>query len=328
MTEPEGGRNWSGCLKGCIFGCLGLVILSIAFFGIVGVLQFRAATIAEDPTQEERRRDLPAAPATASQLADARGDTDLELGGDGNVFAPTSLPSSGVGTIELDLMMGEFTIEPHDGDSIEIDADYDQARFALEEDFQETENGDWTYSIRFTTTRRVMGFRETKNRVKIRIPRGRPLNIAGEVRMGESEIDLGGLWLGDVDLEVGMGQHTVDFSEPTPMPLASFAVEGRMGQVDFERVGNASPERIEVSHSMGQMTLDLEGDWRRDGAVTARCRMGECTVFTPDDVHIETERFDVAMGGRSDRRSDGDVPAGAPTLRLDLKGSMGEIRIR
>ena len=54
MTDPNTGRNWSGCLKGCIFGCLGLVVLSLAFFGIVGVLQFRASTIAEEPTQEER----------------------------------------------------------------------------------------------------------------------------------------------------------------------------------------------------------------------------------------------------------------------------------
>lgn len=328
MTEPNAGRSRTGCLKGCIFGCLGLVIISIAFFGIVGVLQFRAATVAEDPTQEERRRDLPPVPATASQLADARGTTDLELGAVAPA-APTSLPSSGVGTIELDLMMGEFIIVPFDGDSIEIDADFDQARFELEEDFQETGGGDWTYAIRFKTTRRILGFRETRNRVEIRIPRGRPLNVVGEVNMGQSEIDLGGLWLGNVDLEVGMGQHTVEFSEPTPMPLESFAVEGRMGEVDFERIGNASPARIEVSHVMGQMALDLEGEWRGDGAVVARCRMGECTVYTPEDVRVETERFDVAMGGRSNRRSaDDEVPAGAPTLRLDLKGSMGEIRIR
>lgn len=327
MTESKSGRNWSGCLKGCIFGCLGLVILSFAFFGIMGVLQFRASTIAEEPTQEERRRDLPPVPATASQLADARGETDLELGAP---FAPTELPSSGIGTVQLDLAMGEFIVVPYDGDSIEIEADYDQARFALEEDFQDTGGGDWTYAIRFSAKRRLMlGFRETRNRVEIRIPRGRPLNVIGEVNMGESELDFGGLWLGKVDLEVGMGQHTVDFSEPSPMPLESFNVAGRMGQVDFERIGNASPGRIEVSHSMGQMTLDLDGDWRADGEVVARCRMGECTVYTPDDVRIETERFDIAMGDRSNRRDDDDeLPEGAPTLRLDVTGSMGEIRIR
>ena len=327
MSDTNTGRDRSGCIKGCIFGCLGLVVISIAFFGIVGVLQFRAATIAEDPTQEERRRDLPPAPATASQLADARG-SELELGDDSSSFAPTSLPTSGVGTIELDLMVGEFTIVPYDGDSIEIDADYDQARFELEEDFQDNGDGDWTYAISFSSKRRILGFRESRNRVEIRIPRGRPLNLTGEVKMGQSEIDLGGLWLGRVDLDVGMGQHSVDFSEPTPMPLESFSVEGRMGEVDFERLGNASPARIDVSHSMGQMALDLEGLWRGDGEVIARCRMGECTIHTPDDVNIETERFDVAMGGRSDRRSDEAVPEGAPTLRLDMKGSMGEIRIR
>lgn len=328
MTDTNPARDRSGCIKGCIFGCLGLIVISIAFFGIVGVLQFRAATIAEDPTQEERRRDLPPVTATASQLADARSSSELELGGDAAGPVPTSLPTSGVGTVQLDLMVGEFTIVPYDGDSIEIEADYDQARFELEEDFDQAGNGDWTYAIRFTSKRRFMGFRETRNRVEIRIPRGRPMHVVGEVRMGQSEIDLGGLWLGRVDLDVGMGQHSVEFSEPTPMPLESFTVSGRMGEVDFERIGNASPARIDVEHSMGQMALDLEGDWRGDGVVIARCRMGECTVYTPDDVNVETERFDVAMGGRSDSRRDDEVPAGAPTLRLDMKGSMGEIRIR
>ena len=60
-----------------------------------------------------------------------------------------------------------------------------------------------------------------------------------------------------------------------------------------------------------------------------RCQMGECTIAAPDGVRLIVERASVVMGGKSIRLPDpSSLPEDAPTLRLDLRGSMGEIRVR
>ena len=46
------------------------------------------------------------------------------------------------------------------------------------------------------------------------IPPGVPIDLTLNVTMGESRIDLGGLTLSELGLDLSMGNHEVDFSTP------------------------------------------------------------------------------------------------------------------
>jgi hypothetical protein len=341
MTEVIKKKS-SGCFK---YGCIGCVSVVALFFGIIFLLSAIQLTADNTPEPVERRteRDLPAPPPlppSPPQPPDA-----VELGPGGSDTPQTiELPPSGLpalnpeamaGTLILDLRMGEFTIEPGPADQpIRVEADFDASVFDLKEEYVETEDS-WTYEVKFGGRGGILGmiFRGGGNnsgsRVKIIIPRGHPIRIVGDVSMGESKFDLGGLWVRSVDLDMGAGDHFIEFREPLPFPMESFHVEGSMGGMEVRSLGEASPAEVKVSHGMGDLFLDLEGAWRNDSDIRAEFSMGQCRLWLPDNVRVDMEKNSVAMGeARVDELpDDSELPPDAYTLHIHASGSMGELRV-
>ena len=319
-----------GCFKTGMWGCLALI--GLGFFGMLALsgLAFVSARKAPEPTTDSVTHSLPgraveedASLATAEQLEDARGTSEI----------PTATllneASTGVGTLELDLATGDFTLIPVAADQpLEVVAEYDKARYTLVEEFVEGESDTWTYRVSFHARRTFLFGGGNDNSVEIRVPKGHPLFVTGEVKMGRAELDFGGLTLLGVDLETGMGEILIDVSEPTGTSAEYFRVSGRMGALNIDRLGNASPREVDVDFRMGEASVELDGAWLVDSNVEMRCRMGECSARVPDNVFVDV-RANATMGGRDVRLPDQDlVPEGAPTLTLKMSGSMGEVKVR
>ena len=324
-----------GCFKTGLLGCLVLVGVGVLGMLVLGGLAFFSGRVQPEPTTESRAHDLPgesspigvgdaaadaATLATEEQLADARSSTPIET---------EALSAAGVGTLQLDLSMGDFYLVPVEADEpLEVEADYDKARFELIEEFVEGDNDTWTYSVKMRSKRTFLFGGNSRNRVEIRVPKGRPLSIVGDVKMGRADLDLGGLALQVVDLDTGMGEITLDVSAPTGTVAELFRVKGRMGQLTIDSLGNASPQEVDVRFRMGEARVDLDGEWLADGKVSMSCTMGECSARVPDDVFVDVAAS-ASMGGRNVRLPDQtQVPEGAPTVRLEMSGSMGEVRVR
>ena len=340
-------ENRSGCLRNGCFGCVGLVGLGLLVMVAFTAMGFVASQRPSEIESETVRKELPPSTVTLPRYEPRPGElsaeADAELGdqletitegaGRSLEFArieDLEFPTTGVGTLRVDLRMGEFFIVPSDGDQIEVVSEFDTRRFELSQEFKE--NGeDWEYEVEFGPKGRfsgLFGSNADDNRVEIRVPRGRPIRIVGEMKMGRSESELGGLWLQDWDMDLGMGEHYIDVSEPTPQAARSFRTEGRMGALHIGDLGNASPEDVQVEFRMGEVKVGLEGPWITDSEIYVNCGMGECRIETPDNVHVETEAT-IAMGERSVRTPDTDlIPEGAPTLQLKVQGSMGEVRVQ
>ncbi len=240
----------------------------------------------------------------------------------------------GAGRVVLDLRMGEFVIRPGPADEpIRIDADYDAGTFELTEELTSDDDGSWTYEVSFGSKRGFLGMilgggrHNVDNRIEITIPRGHPIDLVGEISMGEFEADLGGLWVRRVDFELGLGDHFIEFRDPLPYPMESFRAEASMGSVEVRSLGDASPATVEVEHSMGELFLDLKGAWQGDAEVEIGFSMGECRVWLPENVRVDIEKASVGLGESSIDRPRTDLPEDAPSLTLRLNGSMGEANI-
>lgn len=339
-------KKRSGCFK---YGCIGCVSIVALFFGAIFLLSAIQLTADNTPEPVERRTErplpTPPSPPEAPKAPTADGDADSQSGGSIAVGtdAPVTFELPGLlspedatpGTLILDLRMGEFTLEPGPADQpIRVEADFDASTFELQEDFVETDDS-WTYKVKFGGRGGLLGMilrgggNNVGNRVKIIVPRGHPIRLVGEVSMGESSFDLGGLWVQSVDLDMGAGDHFIEFREPLPFPMESFHLETSMGGVEVRSLGEASPAVVDVEHGMGDLFLDLEGAWRNDSDIRAEFSMGQCRLWLPDNVKVDMEKSKVAMGeARTDRLPDpSELPPDAPTLRISASGSMGELRI-
>lgn len=328
MTDKS---KFTGCFKFSCFGCLAVFALCVGLILLAGAIQLTSSNQEPDPQESEASHDLPQAPELPAWAgADQPEMPDILP----MVEAPEHPPAEGGGTLVLDLSMGKFTIEPGPpGEPIRVEADYDRNAYRLVETYNENEDGTWVYDVKFGGKGGLLGaiFRgadANRNRVKIIIPRDHPVSVLGKIGMGESEADLGGLWLRQVDLSYKAGDHFLEFRKPLPFPMESFQLDASMGDMEVRSLGDASPRHVSVKHGMGQLLVDLGGKWRRDSDVDIGFSMGECRVWLPKDARIEFARASVGMGEKHiDRDERKGVPADAPLLTLKMSGSMGELRV-
>ncbi len=321
MSNVESTGRGRSCFK---YGCLGciavLVLLAVAGGAIVAVGLIWGPP--EERVEQARlSRELPGSP-----FVDGPAET-----------APTgelAPPDRAAGRIVLDLNEGSFRIVPAPpGEPITVDGRYDAGIYELSESLERHDDGSWLYHVRFdrnvSWVRALFGEGEQDNHINMAIPAGTPFALEGRVGIGESIIELGGLAVQSVDLDLGTGSHTLKFDEPTAAPIDSFNLAASIGELRVVELGNASPRRASIRHRVGEVNIGLRGEWRRDADVAIRCGIGECAVRVPTDVAVEGLSTDVGFGevkmsGLERLRPPG---AGVPTLRLELSGKVGEVRV-
>ncbi len=238
------------------------------------------------------------------------------------------------GRIVLDLTRGSFSIRPGPpGEPVRLEGEYNAGTFELEEEFEAYGESGWIYRVSFD--QRGFGIRpfiqhgDSKNRLTLIVPRDTPVVLEGFVGIGESEFELGGLWIAEIDLEFGIGDHSLSFAEPLPLPMKRFRLDTSIGVLEVDSLGNASPRLVEVRHTVGETQIDLRGSWRQDAEVHIWCGIGECDVRVPDDVNVELERASVLIGesGSSLRRDRPQPNPAAPTLKLSVSAQIGELKV-
>ena len=105
------------------------------------------------------------------------------------------------------------------------------------------------------------------------------------------------------------------------------------GEANLE-LGEINLTRVEMNIGAGKVTMDLRGEPKRDYDVQIRGGVGETVVYLPKDVGISARANkgigEISTEGLQNRdgvwvNADG---VGAPvTVRLDLKGGVGAIRL-
>lgn len=239
----------------------------------------------------------------------------------------------GKGTIDLGLRMAEVEIVTAPAAApLRLEADWDASVFTLDEGLEKVEGG-WRYRLRFGGRGLAMlrsHHHHGGNHLRLAIPLDCPLSIEGRVGLGESDVELGGLSLDRVILKLGAGEHRLSFDAPTARPLESLELDGSMGEITVLRAGNASPRRLVVRHGMGELTLDLTGNWRADGDVDLRLGMGDSSVLLPrpEEAGAVVDKARVSLGERQvfDQRLD-ELTPGVPRVHVRATGGMGGLRI-
>jgi hypothetical protein len=302
-----------GCLKTGLLGCGGLLALAV-----VGVLVM--VLIAWLGMDEGGRVEEDAVPGPAPGSAQG-------------VTAPYSaalLTTRHPGRVVLDLGQGEFHLlaaEP--GEGLSVRATYDSEVHSLGYSFDVAPDSTWTARVTFGQTmpalqalfRKLMGG-NTDAAIHVHLPPDVPIELVVRLEQGGGEAELGGLWLRTADFDFRQGGFALDVDEPLREPLERLRLHGRMGGVEAERLGNASPRVLEVDCAMGGAEVNLRGAWRNDCDARLAIRMGGIELRVPADMLIEGDGAEAAPL----RRGDAETPL--PVLRLTLEQSMGEIEVR
>ncbi|MDH3813389.1 MAG: hypothetical protein OEV48_02820, partial [Acidobacteriota bacterium] len=247
---------------------------------------------------------------------------------------PLEVPSEFVieepaGRVVLDLRNTVFEIRPaQPGEPLKVVAKFDINNYGLTESLDEgsAEEG-WTYEVSFrrtsdsyalTALKELLG--GTKPKVKIFLPSDVLYDLDVDIMQGGADVELGGLWLSNVDLRFMQGGGAVQFGEPLQRPARSLAIQFSQGGGAIEGIGNASPSQLDVSFSMGGGYIDLRGPWQQDAEITIDQSMGGVSLQLPRNV--------VLRGiGRFDTEEPAEGGEEVPVLRFSTSSHYGELEI-
>lgn len=289
-----------GCLKRGCLGCLGLIAVFLLLIGVMALLAMR-----DNRNSQPRDEKL----------------TPLE--------AQSGVLSSGQpGTVKLDLTQGNFGIhraEP--GEGLHIDAVYDDNLYDLSQNFSVQADSTWQYELHFFRTRNGMRAflqgvfaKGPSTRVDIYLPPDMPVDLITDVSKGGLNADLGGLWLRSADFHTRQGGFALDISEPLREPVSTFSIDHAMGGLAVDRIGNASPRKLNIASRMGGSDLGLGGAWLNNCDVNLAVKMGGMSVRTPDDVTV------LRSGQSAPALANTDVETPKPVLRFHSSANYGDIK--
>jgi hypothetical protein len=298
----------SGCLR---FGCLSvLVLVGLSLCGTV--ILFGAAFIGsrtESVTRQELQQPVERPSSEESTTQYARLD--------------------GAGLLVVDFEVGEFTILPgKPGEPIRVEAKFDKTSYALEESFEPGGDDGWIYRLTFRQTGLIKDgglrilFGASYPDLRVFVPPDVPIALRGRFGKGGAELELGGLWLTDIDLELEKGGLDVNVGRPLVEPIRSFRVHGKQGGMSTSMIGNASPARVDIYWQQGGSAVDLRGQWLNDSDVSIRSRMGGSQIQLPRGVRIE------GLPGRGPLLAPSDDEVPLPTLHMSTSSAMGGQQIR
>lgn len=308
-----------GCLKNTLIGCGALIGLVVMFVALMAALAFFGRS---KGGKVEAARPEPGAQVAA-------GDSLL------TVADPTAWSRSHPGRLILDLGQGGFILEPAaPGEGLSARATYDTAVHELTQSFTVARDSTWTARITFRQTmpglqalfRQLMG-NKVESKVTVMVPPEVPIELVARMEQGGAEVELGGLWLRTADLDFRQGGLSLAVSEPLRAPLERLRLHSRMGGMEAEHLGNASPKVLEVTCGMGGGDIDLTGAWQNDCDGMFSVRMGGVALTVPDDLDVQpVGDLPKDMKIPTLRRGDAEVPSLA--LRARFAAKMGEIAVQ
>ncbi len=311
MAEAKTWLKW-GC-----FGCLAVVgALVFAVVGVVAIVSLQARS--EKVDTRELTHGLPAAEqAPAPPAASGAG-----------AAVPLRPPAGAAGRVVLRLSHAAFFLERGaPGEPLRVKARYDTKSYELQEEWQTPAGSPWSYSLGFRSRsgsilrvlREMLG--GTAPEIRLFLPPDAPIALDLELGQAGSEVELGGLWLTEADIEINQGGLQLGVSEPVHAPLERLSIRAAMAGVEAVSLGNASPRKLDLEASMGGVEFDLRGAWIADSAISIAARMGGVEVTLPRDVNV--------VGADSGRLSAGPEPElKRPTLTFDVKAEMGGVEFR
>lgn len=174
-------------------------------------------------------------------------------------------------------------------------------------------------------------------RLTLRLGTARPYRLTLEGGASESEFDLGGLPLHELNIRQGAGKMDFDFSVPNPQPMTHLDVEAGAVGMEMVNLVNANFAEMKLQGGAASFYLDFNGQLRRDARVEITTGVSAVTVVVPSATAARILPETVMAGldvGDHFTRLEGTFnnPAassgGTPALTIRASVTLGSLKLR
>jgi len=213
------------------------------------------------------------------------------------VFAATPGSAGQPTALELDLADARFVIRTVPGDGeIGIDGSAAKLPFKVKRTAREAGGGVSKETIHCSGTKSRRkgadgtndGWTYELDTIQVTIPQDRLLDLDLVVHQGQSDIDLGGLTLSAVRIELLSGDHELTFSSPVRRDIDQVQVRASRGEFNLRGLASIRAREFLFRGSAGSWELEFDGNWREepDSVVSFEASMGDLVVRLPSHLKL------------------------------------------
>lgn len=190
--------------------------------------------------------------------------------------------------VEADLGAGEFRIRADDiAFAAVINIDYNPRRTDYEISYDVKRS---TGYLTLESSHRSRSHLDTEDNVwEIVLSTRYETSLNIEIGACEAEIDLGGIPLEDLSIEVGAASGVIEFSKPNPIRMRQLSIEAGASSLELISFGNANFDEFNFSGGIGSFNLDLRGEYKGESEIEIEIGLGAAQIILPRGVPIRVE---------------------------------------
>lgn len=194
--------------------------------------------------------------------------------------------------IQLDFSSGSIEVAPADmTELVKLDVYYTPRDVRY--DVEKTTRGDKCIVFLKSDRRRGWGKDDgTENEWTLRLSRRYPTSLEMNIGACEGKMDLGGIPLTGLTLDVGAADLEIDFSAPNPTPFEDFSVDCGASSLKFLGLANANARTMEFDVGAGSCEADLRGEIKGQLDLDVSVGVGSMDLIVSRGVALRVEGGD------------------------------------
>jgi hypothetical protein len=204
------------------------------------------------------------------------------------------IPSEGCRRLDLrlDFSAGVIDIAPADiDDLIKLDIYY-TPRFVTY-DIDKSMKGDRCFvALESERRHRRWDTDESENEWTLQLSKKHQTSIEMEIGACEGRMELGGIPLTSLILDIGAADLEIEFSEPNPVRLEELNVDCGASSLEINELANANVASMEFDVGAGSCEIDLRGDIKGETRIDISVGVGSMDVILSPDVALMVEGDD------------------------------------
>ncbi len=190
--------------------------------------------------------------------------------------------------VELEFGAGELRILPEDmSEAAVLDVLYDSRRVEYDIEY-DVSKATGHLSIE-TNHRKRKSIDTDDNKLEMILSTRYPTSLEMDIGACDAEIDLGGIPLEHLDIDVGATSGDIDFSEPNPMRLKEINIDAGASSLDMHSIGNANFELMSFSGGAGSFDLDFRGKYKGESTINIDIGVSSADIILPRGIPARVE---------------------------------------
>jgi hypothetical protein len=113
-----------------------------------------------------------------------------------------------------------------------------------------------------------------------------PMDLELELGGAQAEVELGGMRIRNLKLQIGLAGSRVSFSSANLAEMEELSLDVGLGGVQFENLGNANVAQINISGGMDGINLDFGDRVMRDVKINADVAFGGLKIQIPSSAGV------------------------------------------